>query len=420
MAQKDTRITEKWEYYTDIITSYDGHEQRVMTRSIPRRYFTYDYDAMDSYQAQWLRGLLRMRQDVKFYFPMWHTPVMLAENYYAGQRFFRMRPEDLFSFRETEYVAVYRKDSNLQDVMLGIENNNLYRSVRNYFEDGTVSLYEAFLEDLNMKNTFLYPLRRCSVQPAQNLNYVFSNGTSVIINLEDLLEEPVVNIPQRYIDTYEEHKQLNPWKLPFQINGREVLTISPQWINDGDLSLSISKNAVRLDNSTGMFVYRLKNSKSYDAQTMEFYLMSRSMINNFTRFFSRIKGRFKSFYAPTWVNDLNVSHDINGASNFIYVNFSNLYAFYGKNTRRKKIIVFTKDGTSHIGEIMSYSYETINGMNFGRIALTNPLGVSIPKDRILMVSYMNLVRSDSDSLQFDFESDQVAKTTIIMKEVDDT
>ena len=40
-------ITEKYEYKTLILTSYDGHEQRIKNRQYPRHFVTYDYPAMD-------------------------------------------------------------------------------------------------------------------------------------------------------------------------------------------------------------------------------------------------------------------------------------------------------------------------------------------------------------------------------------
>ena len=78
-------ITEKYEYKTDIITSYDGHEQRIKTRQEPRRFLSYDYDAMSCYEAQWLRGLGRMRQTDTYYVPMWQSPVYLVDEHMAGK-----------------------------------------------------------------------------------------------------------------------------------------------------------------------------------------------------------------------------------------------------------------------------------------------------------------------------------------------
>ena len=80
----DTKITERYEFKTDIITAWDGHEQRIKTRQLPRHFLTYDYSAMNAYQAQWLKGMNRIRQSDLYYIPMWHNPAYLAEVFVAN------------------------------------------------------------------------------------------------------------------------------------------------------------------------------------------------------------------------------------------------------------------------------------------------------------------------------------------------
>ena len=54
------RITESWEFKTDILTAYDGTEQRICTRKYPRHFLSYDYDAMNQFQSQMLRAQVRV------------------------------------------------------------------------------------------------------------------------------------------------------------------------------------------------------------------------------------------------------------------------------------------------------------------------------------------------------------------------
>ena len=42
---EESNIVEKFEFNTSILTSYDGHEQRIKTRQYPRHYVSYKYDA---------------------------------------------------------------------------------------------------------------------------------------------------------------------------------------------------------------------------------------------------------------------------------------------------------------------------------------------------------------------------------------
>ena len=80
----DTQITEKLSFQTDIIQSYSGKEQRIKVRQYPRKFYTYNYDAMDKFQAEWVRAILRIGQNEIYYIPMWQDVIHLTEDYYNG------------------------------------------------------------------------------------------------------------------------------------------------------------------------------------------------------------------------------------------------------------------------------------------------------------------------------------------------
>ena len=409
-------ITEKYEYLTDIITSYDGHEQRIKTRQEPRRFLSYDYDAMDAYQAQWLRGLGRMRQTDTYYVPMWQSPVYLVEEHMAGKALY-IRKEDMFNLRDCEWIEIFSHDDVTQG---GI---NIVRQVNDYQDgsfSGIIGLKKTVNKKLDPRNTWIFPLKRCSVQPMGDLSYVFSNGTHIVHNFEDLLQKPVrAIIPNKFITEDEDYTGKNRWKLPEFIDGHEVLRIEPTWADDEAVKLSVDKAVNKLDNETGMFWYDLKNVRSYDTHTYQYILLNQEMIHNMIRFFKRVSGKWKSFFYPTWANDIQLIDDIHEDDNFIRTGWNKISQYYVNNKRKKKIVIFTKDWTSYIFDVITYIEESLETGNVGRIVLQSNAGVSIPKDRVLMISYLNFVRLDSDELQLNYETNVTANTTLVMREVDD-
>jgi hypothetical protein len=54
----------------------------------------------------------------------------------------------------------------------------------------------------------------------------------------------------------------------------------------------------------------------------------------------------------------------------------------------------------------------------GKLLLMTKTGVNIDVNNILMCSYFNLVRLDQDELQLNYESNEVATTTMVFKEID--
>ena len=407
----DTQITEKLSFQTDIIQSYSGKEQRIKVRQYPRKFYTYNYDAMDKFQAQWLRAILRIPQNEIYYIPMWQDVIHLTEDYYNGSALY-VEEETMYNLYGCDMIEVFKHD----DLMAG--NVNVVRQVKRY-SNGIIALVKRVGQNLNYKNTNIFPLKPCRVQSPFELNYVYSNGTSTSANFEEIMEKPTVNIPYNYISDYQEDEYFNRHNLPQYFNNREILTYTPQWIDDDSVSLSINKNVERLDNNTGIVQFDMLNTKSYDTHTMNLYLMSRKMINNCKRFFYKVCGRYKSFYAPTWVNDIELYGDIIRGDIYFMSEFV-FSSYYKNNTRIKNIVIFTRDMQSYIYTISRYENKTIDNKTYSKIYLTEALRESIKHDDVLMISYLNLVRLDSDDLELNYETDGCCQVTLSMKEVDDT
>ena len=289
-----------------------------------------------------------------------------------------------------------------------------------YLSEHIIGVKKAIVATLKSPRAWVFPLRRCSVQPMQGLQYVYSDGSNVSYSFEDMLdtvENP--SIPDSVRDNYEEFTGWNLWGLPEVYTNRYVFLHTPQWVNDDSVSLSMTKNTNLLDNSWGIEKYDMKNLMSYDVHTLNLYLTCREEINNLVRFFKRVQGMYKAFWMPTWVNDISCPFDINAGDTEIITDFTKLHNYSKTNGRTRKLVVFTKDWTYYIFQVLTYGTLMRNGVEYGRILLTSPVATTIPKENILMISYLSLVRLDSDELQLNYETDWSANVQISFREVDD-
>lgn len=410
------KITEKYEFLTDIITSYDGTEQRIKLRQHPRHYLTYDYSAMDAYEAQYLRAITRIRQTDAWYVPMWHNPAYLAENFVAGGDVLKIDPDYMYGFDEVEYICIHIKDEVTSD------GGNIVRTVREYRRD-EIEIFGKIDRRLDMDNTFVYPVRKCIVQPTLGLTYGYSNGTELAIPYEDLNVKSKAKLPSFIVDEYDIiENQYNRWNMPDTYGGHEVFFVEPQWKEDDDIQLKIEKNTQRMDNETGIFLYDLKNNHSYDIHSYVMLFETQQKINNMIKFFKRMGGRHKSFFMPTWANDFQITRDIKKGDNALYTDFKKMFKFYIGNSKQKYIIIFTYDWKSYIYPIMSYSEETLMigemPVVYGKLLLQTPIDFDLGVDSILMCSFFNLVRFDDDALTLEYESNIVARVTMSVREID--
>ena len=410
----ETRITESFEFKTDVITAYDGSEQRIKTRQIPRHSLSFDYDAMNLFQAQWLRGMSRIPQSDLWYVPLWCRPGYLREDFIIHGKALYINTDYTYNFEGCEWIEIFVKDDYLQS---GI---NLVCRV-DHFSDGIITLRKKIDRPLLVKNTWIFPLFKFSVKPSTSMNYVYSNGTAVTLGFEDLLLEPSIHVPYKYRNEYDINiEKFNQWNMPSDIDGVEVLLNSPQWLEDESVKLQIDRNINRLDAETGVFIYDMKNYSTYDVHSMDIYLCGIKKINNMIKFFNRRGGKYQSFYCPTYANDFELIFDVLPTSNTLYTKYTHLYKFYANNSRKKKLIVFTKDWHSYIYDIMAYSHEVIGGIDYGKLILSQSVDTMLKKDNVLMISYFNRVRFDNDTLVLNYESNVIANTTLVMREVDDT
>ena len=410
----ETKIQVTYSYLTDVWQSYGGQEQRRCLRSVPRRTISYEYTSMNSSEAQWLRAQLRKKQNNFEFIPMWHDVAYLSEDFLGGKSMY-IDPEYMIGFHNCDAIEIFAHD----DVMHH-EGVNITKKVKKY-ENNIIHLKTVLDKNLNKKNTWILPLIRFSVQTPLSSSYIYSNGTNIKMVYEDIGYKPPFDINSQY---YEQYNYLvdgfNRYNLPSSYNGRQVFLNTPQWLDDDSLTLKVSKNVNKLDNDTGIFKYDLKNTSSYDTHEITVLLRNKRMINNIIKFFTKVKGKFKSFYCPSWANDFNLAQSIKKGSNYIYTDLSETYRYYMENGRNKKIVVFTNDWKSYIFDISAYTYEKIEDKKYGKLLLGSSSPVNIPIKNVRMVSFFNLVRLDSDEMQINYESNIAATVQLSMKEVDDT
>ena len=105
----DTKITETFEFKTSILRAYDGHEQRIRTRQNPRHFLSYDYSAMNSGEAQWLRAQARARQTDVCHVPMWQNVAYLSTEFFGGNYLY-IDPEYMCGFANCDAIEIFVTD----------------------------------------------------------------------------------------------------------------------------------------------------------------------------------------------------------------------------------------------------------------------------------------------------------------------
>jgi hypothetical protein len=399
-------IIETLEFKTQIHTSWDGNEQRMALRNYPRRAVAYDYQGMTPAQSQYLRALTYAKQTEKIEIPLWHAGCPLNENAYTNFAKLKVGITDLWQFRGCEGVLFWKGDEAGGDRYF-LETINA---------DGYLKLSELLEKDYSMSGTVVYPVSYGSLKSEDDYTIQTSCYASMSLNFDLMPDYPIYPMP-----TTLNEDNFEPWEIttPYQIAipsvylGVPIFPIMPTW--DDDITAKFTRNANKLDNDSGILEYDLKSLYSSETKDLDYILSSKSEINNFQRFFTHCKGMLKSFYAPTWLDDMTLTESAPIGQSYLMVSWPMFYKYYASMTRRKTIIVFMKSGNIKILPVAGYSTDTTG--NFGKVYLDSPLTTNLLFKDIAMISFFCRYRFGSDILTTNYETTEIAKVTVPLVEV---
>jgi hypothetical protein len=127
------------------------------------------------------------------------------------------------------------------------------------------------------------------------------------------------------------------------------------------------------------------------------FLDSRTVIRALEAWFDGIKGRYTSFYIPTYVGDITLVDDIGAADTSFDIETSGYADNYFPHAPRKHLCFITAAGTITQREVTA-AVDNEDGTE--TLTIASSLGAIFPKETGL-VSFRLLVRLDSDELKIE-------------------
>lgn len=408
MSDSNAHISEKISFLTNILSAWDGSEQRQALRREPRKFVAYDYTGMNAEQSERLRALIYHAQSSAIPFPFWHAAAEMPDDAAAGQQDIVIPQEFIWCYRNIGSVELWLDD----------ERGGSSYDLKYITANGILGLTDKLTSNWKALSTMVMPVFKAVLAVDDSFTSRTDDISEMTLNFELLQEQ---NAPEYYPEQYDiDYDEVIPdiWGyqhgLPALYQGIEVWRYEPQWADN--LDGNFTKNCNRIDYDTGVFKFDAKSYNPSESREVTYVLNSRQMINNVQRFFYRHKGSWKSFWAPTWINDMELLESAAAGSTQINVRMMWYWKYYNKSSRRKKIAILFKDGTCQIIDIAGYSRDQFS--TYGVVFLEKALSKEIILDKILMISFFCRYRFDSDDLTIDYETSTVATTSLTLREVD--
>ena len=358
-------MLERLEWATDVMTAYDGTEQRIQLRGSPRRTFEFSFSAS---------GQQRRRLDAAIY--DWGARVWAVPVWPDGERLSTTRTAGSLTIP----VTTANRDYHAGGLVMLLNEDGGYEVTE---IDTISSTTLTLLRPLN--NTWL--AGSCMVYPVRSARLPQSHGFSRFTG-----DFAYGRVRMDAVD-------INEWPTANETLYRSYppLTEKPNWTRDIDLTFE--RKLATLDFGTGERVVVDESDEPNIVSDFGWFLESRPRIAAFRSWLYSRAGKFRAFWVPSWIDDITVVSIIGAQASSIEVEHFNYTRHLVGSLHRKDIRIELKSG--------AVFYRRITGSEevsatVERLSIDSALGQQVLPSDVALVSFMTLSRLDSDGVEINY------------------
>jgi hypothetical protein len=370
-----TPVNETLEWKSDVLKAYNGSEQRIELRAIPRRGLSYDF-MLKGGDAQQFDNITWGWQNRAFAVPYWQyrgkttapigigsltIPVVTADvGYVAGQTLALFLSADVYEI--------------LQIAPGGVAPTLI-----------TLANATALAWPLGSS---VYP---ASVSTIPSNIPVNRQTSGVLTGSVAFAADPIRTDPFLPVTV-----------APNIYNGYEIILEQPDWAAPIDSSATF--NYDRVDFNVGDVNFATTDTYQSLVYKYRWIRKSRTSVTAFRAFLARLNGLVNPVYLPNWHEDFTLALPIGLADVTITVVDRSFFLLVGQNPARANIYIRTKTHGNFLRPINQVGKTGANAS----INIGTALGVNVPISDVLQICYVSLYRKSSDLSTIQWQSQQVA------------
>jgi hypothetical protein len=376
----DEPIVERIEWLTDVMTSYDGTEQRVKLRATPRRNFEFSFSAS---------GTQRRRLDAAIY--NWGARVWAVPIWPDGERL----SATAAAGATTITVTTTTRDYHVGGLVMLLADDAGYEVAEILsLTASALTLKRPLVSTWAAGSCMVYPVRS-SRMPASH-GYTRFTGDFVYGRVRMDVDD------------------VNEWPAATETLYRAypVLTERPNWIDDIDVDFE--RKLAILDYGTGERAFVDESNEPNIASNFRWFLESRARVASFRSWMYARAGKFGAIWIPTWVDDLTVVAIVGATATSIDVEHCDYTRRLAGKLHRKDIRVQTTTGQVYYRRITGASElsDTVE-----RLTIDTAFGVEIPAANFAQISFLMLSRLDADGVEINYFTGDAAQVAHPVKAI---
>lgn len=362
---------ERMEWSTDIITSYDGSEQRIsvhdgadVTLSMTVVQHGRRAHLMDSFLWGW--------QDKIYTLPLWHRASKLSSEGLAGSDTVFCQTLDS-GFKVDSVAMIWLQDDRYE-----------VQEVQEVHADRLV-LRRPLAKNWPKASTIM------ACRPARLPSEVQSTWT----------HGDLASFQLNFIYTELEEGGSADWGGYYR--SYSVLLQQPNWVQP--VTEKTTREMDVFETDTKARFARVRGKGPYIVRNFAWFLKNKGQIRRFRAWLYARRGRATPFWAPSWKADFKVMKRLAAGEQQLTVQNVGFQALYQERQGKQDVAIFLRSGTilyrRLVGSATGLTPET------EVLILDAAINFNIEIQDVLMICFLSLYRLDGDSAEMDWRSDKL-------------
>jgi len=376
-ADWSSSVLERLEWKTDVIQSYDGTEQRRKLRMNPKR--SMEFGVMETATARRTLETMLWGWSNRVWAVPIHTDVRdTSAKVFSGDLFIPFSRDDTLDYSVGSFLILKLRESGVFDIC---EVASL--------ESGGVSVVRPLVFDWEA-GTKVYPGRPARLQSFPTLDR----------ETDDI-------ITSRVIFEFEDPQQ---WSQSFGAvlhKGYPVVTFKHNWVERP--SISYSEKATTFYPSIGTKYIDSEAPIPAPIIKAHYTFKDRTEIDAWRQFIHAAKGKWSSVWVRSFANDLELVAPCLSSEITLTVRRTSYHSQVALDPSRKDVRIELHDGSIFIRRLVS-SAEVDSVTE--TVAMEASLGVDIDATNVREISFLSLVRFNSDAVELSWVTDSIAESTV--------
>lgn len=377
-----TPVIERFEWKTDVITAYNGSEQRIAVRQYPRRSIEFAFLVGDDRQRRALEAKLWANGAKAWDVPIFPDTVYSTQASLAGSNTIHINTA-YCDFAVGNKVVL---KSACTDRYLLAEIANVYSNA--------IVLTAALTDDWDVE-TAVVPVRPGYLNPNQQITRFTGDTAYDVIRFEF---DDVTTIVPEVSELYR--------NFP-------VVGVGSDW--QQDLTLQYQRKVQVVD--FGGTIYRDDETGQPALVHSHYWVLdSREKIHQFKQFLFARRGRLTVCWLPSFLNDFQIVSPISTGSYQINVEYSGYLQLYQFKKNRRDIRIELQDGTVLYRRIVN-CVEASSEVE--QLTLDQSIPQNIAVDDVVRISFMSLSRLDADNVELAYHFPDYVNVNAIWRSTND-